>query len=119
MNVHHHEDWSRWPYVERPGYPNVAAHPPYGYPMISETQAYNVIGHPPRPQHVNHALHAVASFFTAGFWIPVWFIVMIVTHNRNSRVEADYWFRIQQYRQWEITQRQAVIPLPREPIQGG
>lgn len=109
----------QWPNVARPGYPNVAAHPPYGYPTISETLAYNVIGHPPRPKRVNHALHAVISFFTLGFWIPVWFIIMIATHSQNSRADADYWFRIQQYRQWELAQQRAAIPPPREPIQGG
>lgn len=113
------QDWSQWPYVNRGERPNVAAHLPWGYPTISQTNAYYVLGHPPRPKKVNHALHLVASFFTLGFWIPVWITIMIVVHTSNSRAEADYWFRIQQYRQWELAQQAQAIPPPRELIQGG
>ena len=99
------QDWSQWPYVQRTGRPNVAAHWPYGYPTIGQTQAYQFYGPPPRPKRVNHALHAILSVFTVGCWIPVWFVIMVVTHASNSRAEADYWFRIQQYRQWEQAQQ--------------
>lgn len=113
------QDWSQWPYVNRPGRPNVAAQVPWGYPTVNQTQAYYVLGHPPRPKKVNHALHAALSLFTAGFWLPVWFVITIAVHSQNSRAEADYWFRIQQYRQWELAQQNIVIPLPRELNQGG
>lgn len=98
------QDWSQWPYVQRAGYPSVAQSVPWGYPTLAETNAYYVIGHPPRRQRVNHALHLILSVITGGMWLPVWFIVMIVVHTTNSRAEADYWFRIQQYRQWELAQ---------------
>lgn len=113
------QDWSQWPYVQRAGRPNVAQFAPWGYPTISQTQAYQVIGYPPRPKRVRHALHAILSVFTGGFWIPVWLVVMIVVHNQNSRAEADYWFRIQQYRRWELAQQNVNIPTPRELSQGG
>lgn len=119
MQTHRHEDWSQWPYVNRTGRPNVAQYMPWGYPTIGETDAYRVYGPPPRPKKVNHALHVVLSIFTVGFWIPVWFTVMIVVHTSNSRAEADYWFRIQQYRQWELAQPDVNIPRPRELPQGG
>lgn len=113
------QDWSQWPYVQRAGYPNVAQHWPYGYPTLAQTDAYRVLGPPPRPRKVNHALHAILTLFTAGFWIPVWLIVMITVQTRNSRADADYWFRIQRYRQWELGQVNAAIPPPRELTQGG
>lgn len=119
MQPHYHEDWNQWPYVTRTGHPNVAAHPPWGYPTIGETNAYRVVGYPPRPKKVNHALHLIASILTVGCWIPVWLTVMVIVHTSNTRAEADYWFRIQQYRRWEVAQQSAVIPLPRESIQGG
>ena len=119
MQTHRHEDWSQWPYVNRTGRPNVAQYMPWGYPTIGETDAYRVYGPPPRPKKVNHALHVVLSIFTVGFWIPVWFTVMNVVHTSNSREEADYWFRIQQYRQWELAQPDVNIPRPRELPQGG
>lgn len=102
------QDWSQWPYVRRTGYPNITAHPPWGYPTISQTNAYYVLGHPPRPKKVNHALHAILTFFSAGLWIPGWLVVIMVVHTTNSRAEADYWFRIQQYRQWELAQQRAL-----------
>jgi hypothetical protein len=113
------QDWSQWPYVQRPGYPNVAAHPPWGYPTIAQTQAYRVYGHPPVPRRVNHLLHLVLTFFTVGFWIPVWFMVMIVVHNQNTQADANYWSRIQQYRQWELARQSANIPWRRESPRGG
>lgn len=112
-------NYQQWPYTAQVGRPNVAAQPSWGYPTIRQTNAYFALGHPPRPRKVNHALHAILTFFTAGFWIPVWFTVMIVTHVGNSRAEADYWFRIQQYRQWELAQGNTAIPPPREITQGG
>lgn len=105
------QDWRQWPYVAQAGRPNVAAFPPRGYPTLRETNAYYVLGHPPRRQVVNHALHVVLSIITGGFWIPVWFTLMIITHTRNSRAEADYWFRIDQFyrrEQWELNQRRAL-----------
>lgn len=99
------QDWSQWPYVQRVGRPSVAQHWPWGYPTVSQTQAYRVYGPPPRLKKVNHAIHLVMSMLTAGFWIPVWLTVMMIVHTTNSRAEADYWFRIQQYRQWELAQQ--------------
>lgn len=119
MQSHYHEDWTQWPYVTRVGHPNVAQFWPHGYPTLTQTQAYQIYGPPPRPRKVNHALHLILSFFTAGFWIPVWFVVMIVVHTGNTRAEADYWFRIQQYRQWELAQANLAIPQPRELPPGG
>jgi hypothetical protein len=119
MQPHYHEDWNQWPYVTRVGHPNVAAQHPWGYPTIGETDAYRVYGPPPRPKKVNHALHVLLTIVTVGFWVPVWLTVMIVVHTSNSRAEADYWFRIQQYRQWELRQQSVFIPPPRELPQGG
>lgn len=113
------QDWSQWPYVVQSGRPNVAQFWPRGYPTISQTNAYRHYGPPPRPKRVNHNLHILATILTVGFWLPVWFTVMIVIHTGNSRAEADYWFRIQQYYEWEQRQR-GVIPAPRtNPYQGG
>jgi hypothetical protein len=117
--THPHQDWRQWPYVDRAGHPGVAQHLPWGYPTISETNAYQVLGPPPRPQTVNHALHLILSVITVGWWIPVWLTVMVVVHTKNSRAEADYWFRIEKYRQWELSQQNVNIPPPRRPIQGG
>jgi hypothetical protein len=100
------QDWSQWPYVQRTGRPNVAAHWPWGYPTISQTKAYRVHGPPPRPERVHHLMHVILTLFTLGFWIPVWVIITIVTHASNTRAEADYWSRIQQYWQWELRQQQ-------------
>jgi hypothetical protein len=108
VNVVNVQDWSQWPYVQRGGYPNPAVSPPWGYPTISQTNAYYVIGHPPLRKNVHHAIHALLSILTGGFWLPVWFIITVTTHNQNSRAEADYWFRIQQYRQWELAQQRAL-----------
>ncbi len=113
------QDWSQWPYVNRGGRPNVAAYPPWGYPTISQTNAYYVIGHPPRPRKVNNTLHLIFAFLTAGLWIPVWLTITAVVHTSNSRAEADYWFRIQQYRQWELAQVNVTVPPPREISSGG
>jgi hypothetical protein len=112
-------NYQQWPYVTQVGRLNVAAQPPWGYPTIQQTNAYRVYGHPPVPRRVNHLLHLVLTFFTVGFWIPVWLMVMIVVHNRNTQVEVEYWSRIQRYWQWELAQSDAVIPPPRESIQGG
>lgn len=106
------QDWSQWPYVQRVGRPNIAQYWPWGYPTISQTLAYQVLGPPPRPVKVNHTLHAIMVFLTAGLWIPVWLIITISVHTSNSRAEADYWFRIERYRQWELAQ-QANIPPQR------
>lgn len=123
MQPHYHEDWTQWPYVTRAGHPNIAAFPPYGYPTITQTDAYRVIGYPPRPKIVNHTMHFVATLFTLGLWFPFWIIITVVTQTRNTRVDADYWTRIQRYRQWELEQQRygerAAIPPPRDPAQGG
>ena len=119
MRNHYQEDWSQWPYVNRTGHPSVAQHMPWGYPTLSQTDAYRVYGPPPRPKQVNHALHVILMIVTMGFWFPVWLGVMVVVHNQNTRAEADYWFRIQQYWQWELTQQSVNVPRPRELPQGG
>lgn len=113
------QDWSQWPYVNRVGHPNVAQFTPWGYPTIQQTDAYKVVGFPPRPKKVNHVLHLIFSFFTAGLWIPVWLVITATVHTANSRADADYWFRIQQYRRWELAQQSVNIPRPRELPQGG
>lgn len=113
------QDWSQWPYVERTGYPNIAQHWPHGYPTIEQSNAYRVYGPPPRPKRVNHVLHLILTVLTAGFWIPVWFTVMIFTHTGNTRADAEYWSKIQRYWQWELAQRNVGIPPPRELTQGG
>lgn len=97
--------YANWPYVTQAGRPNVAQHVPWGYPTLDQTDAYRVYGHPPMPKHVNHVLHLVVSILTVGFWIPVWFMVMIVVQNRNTQAEAVYWSRIQSYYRWEQAQR--------------
>lgn len=109
---------STWPYNHRSGYPEIAQFTPWGYPTIEQSNAYRVYGLPPQPKVVNHAIHLIATVITAGFWIPVWLIVMIVTHNHNTRAEVQYWSNIQRYWQWELAQR-SVIPAPRELSQGG
>lgn len=119
MQTHYHEDWNQWPYVQRAGYPSIAQHMPWGYPTLGETDAYRVYGPPPVPKRVNHLLHLVLSLFTVGFWVPVWFIVMIITHTSNTRADVEYWSRIQKYRQWELAQQSVNIPRPRELPQGG
>lgn len=99
------QDWRQWPYVQRPGYPSVTGFTPWGYPTISQTNAYYALGHPPQPKLVNHSLHLFLTVFTLGLWAPAWLVILVITHVRNSRVEADYWFRIQRYYQWELAQR--------------
>lgn len=113
------QDWSQWPYVVRAGHPNVAQFTPWGYPTIQQTNAYNVIGFPPRPRKVNHTLHLIVSVLTGGAWLPVWLIITATVHTVNSRADAAYWFKIQQYWQWERVQQRANIPRPRELPQGG
>lgn len=34
-------------------------------------------------EDVNHVLHLLLSLFTAGFWIPVWIIIVVVNANSN------------------------------------
>lgn len=68
------------------------------------SNAYRVYGWPPRPQRPNHIIHAILTFFTAGLWLPVWVIVTINVHTRNTRAIADYWSRIRQYHDWERAQ---------------
>lgn len=97
--------YSTWPYASQAGRPNVAQHAPWGYPTLSQSNAYMVYGHPPMPKIVNHVLHMILAVITVGFWIPVWIIVMIVVHNRNTQAEASYWFKIRRYYEWEQAQR--------------
>jgi hypothetical protein len=51
-------------------------------------------------------MHAALSLFTLGCWIPVWIIITVATHASNTRADANYWSRIQQYWQWELRQQQ-------------
>lgn len=99
------QDWSQWPYVQRVGHPDIAQFTPWGYPTLGQTDAYKMFGPPPRPKQVNHAIHLIATIITMGFWIPVWLGVMVVTHNRNTRADVEYWARIQSYYEWERKQR--------------
>jgi hypothetical protein len=105
MPRYHRQHVSQWPYVDRPGHPSVAQFTPWGYPTIRQTNAYKVYGHPPRPRIVNNGLHQFLSIFTLGLWLPVWLVITVATHARNSRAQADYWSRIQRYYQWELAQR--------------
>lgn len=111
--------WNRWPYVERGGYPSAAERAYYGYPAVHETRAYYVLGFPPQPKKVTHLLHGILTVLTGGFWLPVWLVITVITHTRNTRVDADYWARIQRYRQWELAQQSVNVPLPRELPRGG
>lgn len=104
------QDLSQWPYVNRPGYPNPAVGgTPWGYPTVSQTDAYAVYGPPPRPKRVTHLLHAALSFFTAGLWIPVWVVITVAVHTENTRADAGYWSKIQRYWYWEQTQRRHTL----------
>lgn len=105
MTAYHRQSASQWPYVARSGYPNIVASTPRGYPTLRQTNAYKVYGHPPQPHVVNHVMHLVVTVFTLGLWLPVWFIITVATHVRNSRVDAEYWARIQRYYQWELSRR--------------
>jgi hypothetical protein len=113
MTHHHHEDWSQWPYVQRAGHPHIAQHVPWGYPTIQQTDAYRIYGPPPIPKRVNHVLHLVLTLFTVGFWVPVWFMVMIVVHNQNTQADAEYWARIQRYWRWELAQQSVDVSQQR------
>ena len=35
------------------------------------------------PAKTSHILHAVLTFFTMGFWFPVWIAVTVYNHNRS------------------------------------
>lgn len=104
--------YGTWPYANQPGRPNVTQHTPWGYPTLDQSNAYLVYGHPPMPKHVNHVLHLVLTVATVGFWVPVWFTVMIIVHNRNTQVEVEYWSKIRRYYEWEQAQSRGIPPPP-------
>lgn len=62
-----------------------------------------MIGPPParpiQPQQraTLHALHALASLFTFGFWLPVWLIVALVNNHHNEQVWAGYVHALARY----------------------
>lgn len=56
-----------------PPHPHQQFHQPYMYPPqhIQQTVVMN------NNRRVNHALHLVLTFLTAGLWLPVWIILAI------------------------------------------
>ena len=50
----------------------------------ADYQAIMVRGRP-----VNHILHLIISFFTGGFWIPVWLGLVIFAGEKREVVEVD------------------------------
>lgn len=47
------------------------------------------------PAYTNHLLHLTLSIVTLGLWVPVWFTVWIVNHNRT--VPRTDWVSTPQY----------------------
>jgi hypothetical protein len=40
-------------------------------------------------RHVRHMLHLVLSILTVGLWLPVWFVMWLVYHERRQIAEVD------------------------------
>jgi FtsH-binding integral membrane protein len=52
----------------------------------------------PRIQETQHVVHAIATFFTCGLWLPFWVLVAVLNSNRNARIQYAY---EQQYLAWQ------------------
>jgi Protein of unknown function (DUF2510) len=67
---------------------------PYPYPAQPIVPGGCYQPYPPQPVAVavstgggvNHALHAVLTFFTCGMWLPVWIIIAIFGNSSRSSV---------------------------------
>lgn len=53
---------------------------------------------PPPPRETQHLVHAIATFFTFGLWLPFWVIISVLNGNRNARQRYAY---EQQYLAWQ------------------
>lgn len=42
----------------------------------------------PRSEGVNHILHALLTFFTAGLWFPMWLLSALIVRRQNDRYET-------------------------------
>lgn len=40
-----------------------------------------------KKKKTSHLLHLVLSVITAGFWLPVWLIVVISNNNENTKID--------------------------------
>lgn len=72
-------------------------------PMFGQPPQRRPLGPPPPPlqpriQETAHIVHAVATFFTFGLWLPFWVIVAILNSNRNARIQCAY---EQSYLAWQ------------------
>jgi hypothetical protein len=72
-----------------------APHPaPYPYPAQPIVPGGCYQPYPPQPVAVavstgggvNHALHAVLTFFTCGLWLPIWILMAIFGNSSRSSV---------------------------------
>lgn len=57
------------------GYPPQGQYPPPGYPP----QQWKVV----KTGGTRHGMHALISLFTCGAWLPVWFLVWLLTKKHK------------------------------------
>lgn len=51
-----------------------------GYLLVTRTSDQAVMR---KPRHVNHAVHAVLSILTLGFWLWIWLIVAVSAKDKT------------------------------------
>ncbi|OKI43031.1 hypothetical protein [Micromonospora sp. CB01531] len=62
--------------------PPQGQYPPPGYPPQAPPQQWKVV----KTGGTRHSMHALISLFTCGAWLPVWFLVWLLTKKHKVAV---------------------------------
>lgn len=57
-----------------------------GYRVESQTASQSVLV---KGKRVNHALHAIVTFFTMGFWAPFWLAIALLGGEKRIILRTD------------------------------